>query len=276
MEAETWSAAVRDAATVLIDRVVTRLPDVIGALLILVLGWIMGRLLRALVRRLLGTAVDRLQGRRLLGGEDRLGWRRALPGLLGGLTFWTVMAVAVVAAADTLDLALLGELLSNIARILPQVLAGVLVVFVGVVFAELTQNAVANTASAAGVPYAAALARAVQLAVVVVALVMGAHQAGVDSTFLMIALPVVLGALLGGAALAFGLGSRTAVSNIIASHQLTRVHAVGERVRIAGVEGRIERVTPTAVLIEAADGKVVVPASLFAEQVAVILGEAER
>jgi small-conductance mechanosensitive channel len=276
MEAETWSAAVRDAAAVLIDRVVTRLPDVIGALLILALGWIMGRLLRALVRRLLGAAVDRLQGRRLLGGEDRLGWRRALPGLLGGLTFWTVMAVAVVAAADTLDMALVGELLSNIARLLPQVLAGVLVVFVGVVFAELTQNAVASTASAAGVPYAAALARAVQLAVVVVALVMGAHQAGIDSTFLMIALPVVMGALLGGAALAFGLGSRTAVSNIIAAHQLTRLHEVGQRVRVAGVEGRIERVTPTAVLIEAVDGKVVVPASVFAEQVAVILGESER
>ncbi len=276
METATWSAAVRDAATALIERVVTRLPDVVGAVLIVLLGWVVGRLLSALLRRLLARAVDRLQGSRLLGGEDRLGWRGALPGLIGGLTFWTVMAVAVVAAADTLEMALVGELLANIARLLPQVLAGVLVVFVGVVFAELAQAGVARTAAAAGVPYAGALARAVQLSVIVVAMVMGAHQAGIDSTFLMIALPVGLGALLGGAALAFGLGSRTAVSNIIASHQLMRVHEVGERVRIAGIEGRIERVTPTAVLLEAADGKVVVPASLFSEQIAVILAEAKR
>jgi small-conductance mechanosensitive channel len=276
METATWSAAVRDAAAALTERVVTRLPDVVGAVLIILLGWVVGRLLSALLRRLLARAVDRLQGSRLLGGEDRLGWRGALPGLIGGLTFWTVMAVAVVAAADTLEMALVGELLANIARLLPQVLAGVLVVFVGVVFAELAQAGVLRTAAAAGVPYAGALARAVQLSLIVVATVMGAHQAGIDSTFLMIALPVALGALLGGAALAFGLGSRTAVSNIIASHQLTRVHEVGERVRIAGIEGRIERVTPTAVILEAEDGKVVVPASLFSEQIAVILAEAER
>ena len=100
------------------------------------------------------------------------------------------MAIAVVAAADTLGMGLVGELLANLARLLPQVLAGVLVVFGGVVFAEVAYNGVANAAGAAGLPYAGALARAVQLSIVVVAAVMGAHQAGIDSTFLMIALPV--------------------------------------------------------------------------------------
>jgi small-conductance mechanosensitive channel len=276
METASWSVAVRDAAEALIERVVTRLPDVIGAVLIVVVGWAVGRLLSAVARRLLARTVDRLSGGALLRGEDRLGLRRSLPALVGGFIFWTVMAIAVVAAADTLGLALIGELTATLARLLPQVLAGVLVVFVGVVFAELAHGAVANAATAAGVPYAGALARAVQLSVIVVALVMGAHQAGIDSTFLMIALPVLLGALLGGAALAFGLGSRTAVSNIIASHQLTRLHEVGQRVRIAGLEGRIERVTPTAVVLDAADGRIVVPAKLFSEEVAVILAGAER
>jgi len=276
METTSWSVALRDAVAALTERVVARLPDVVGAVVIILAGWALGRLLSAVLRRLLARGLDRLQGSRLLGGEDRLGWRRALPRLIGGLTFWTVMAVAVVAAADTLGLGLVGELLATLARLLPQVLAGVLVVFVGVVFAELAHNGVANAAGAAGVPYAGALARAVQLSVIVVSLVMGAHQAGVDSTFLMIALPVTLGVVLGGAALAFGLGSRTTVSNIIASHQLARLHEVGQRVRIAGLEGRIEQVTPTAVVLDAADGRIVVPAKLFSEEVAVILAGAER
>jgi hypothetical protein len=276
METGSWSVAVRDVAAALTEAVASRLPDLVGAVLIVLVGWAVGRLLSALLRRLLARGLDRLQGSRLLSGEDRVGWRRVLPRLIGGLAFWTVMAVAVVAAADTLELGLVAELLSTLARLLPQVLAGVLVVFVGVVFAELAHRGVANAATAAGVPYAEALARAVQISVIVVALVMGAHQAGIDSTFLMITLPVLLGALLGGAALAFGLGSRTAVSNIIASYQLTRLHEVGQRVRIAGLEGRIERVTPTAVVLDAADGRVVVPAKLFSEEVAVILAGAER
>ncbi|MCG6921309.1 MAG: mechanosensitive ion channel [Acidobacteria bacterium] len=276
METGSWSVAVRDVAAALTEGVASRLPDLVGAVLIVLVGWAVGRLLSALLRRLLARGLDRLQGSRLLSGEDRVGWRRVLPRLIGGLAFWTVMAVAVVAAADTLELGLVAELLSTLARLLPQVLAGVLVVFVGVVFAELAHRGVANAATAAGVPYAEALARAVQISVIVVALVMGAHQAGIDSTFLMITLPVLLGALLGGAALAFGLGSRTAVSNIIASYQLTRLHEVGQRVRIAGLEGRIERVTPTAVVLDAADGRIVVPAKLFSEEIAVILVGAER
>ena len=70
--------------------------------------------------------------------------------------------------------------------------------------------------------------------------------------------------------------SRTAVSNIISSHQLTRLHEVGQRIRIAGLEGRIEQVTPTAVVLDADDGRIVVPAKLFSEEVAVILAGTER
>ena len=77
METASWSAAVRDAASALIDRAVVRLPDVVGAVLIVLVGWAVGRVLSALLRRLLARAVDRLQGSRLLAGEDRLGWRRA-------------------------------------------------------------------------------------------------------------------------------------------------------------------------------------------------------
>jgi small-conductance mechanosensitive channel len=272
----SWSGAILDAVAALTTRVASRLPDVLGAAIIILVGWVAGRLLSAALRRLLDRTLERLGRSRLLGGEDRLGLRRSLPKLVGAFTFWTVMAIAVVAAADTLGMGLVGELLSNLARLLPQVLAGVLVVFGGVILAELAYNGVANAAGAAGLPYAGALARAVQLSIVVVAAVMGAHQAGIDSTFLMIALPVALGALLGGAALAFALGSRTAVSNIIASHQLSRLHEVGQTVRVAGVEGRIEQITPSAVVVDTESGRAVIPAKLFDEEVAIILEGTDR
>jgi small-conductance mechanosensitive channel len=276
MTTSSWSEAVREAATALTARVLNRLPDVVGAAVIILVGWVVGRLLGAALRRLLDRSLERLGASRLLGGEDRLGLRRSLPKLVGAFTFWTVMAIAVVAAADTLGMGLVGELLANLARLLPQVLAGVLVVFGGVIFAELAYNGVANAAGAGGLPYAGALARAVQLSIVVVAAVMGAHQAGIDSTFLMIALPVALGALLGGAALAFALGARTAVSNIIASHQLARLHEVGQIVRVDGFQGRIEQITPGAVVLDTEEGRAVIPAKLFNEQVAIILEGTDR
>jgi len=276
MDPSSWSAAVRDAATALLSRVTARLPDVLGAAVLLVAGYVLARLLRALVRKLLAGLLDRLQRGPLLAGDDRLGIRRSLPGVVGAFVFWAVMVVFTVAAADTLGLGAMGELLSSLARQLPRVLAGLLIAATGVALGSLTYGAVSAAAVRASLPYAATLGRAAQGSVVVLGLVMGAHQAGIDSTFLMITLPVVLAAVLGGAALAFGLGSRAAVSNIVASYHLARLFEVGQRVRIAGHEGRIVRMTPTAVVLDADEGRVVVPASLFGEQVSVMVEETER
>jgi len=275
MDPSNWSTAVRDAASALLARVAARLPEVLGAAVLMLAGWLIARLVRALLRRALGGGLARLERGHLLGADDRLGLRRSLPGVVGGFAFWAVMVVFTVAAADTLGLGAMGELLASLARQLPRVLAGLLIAVAGVALGGVTHGAVSAAASRAGLPYAATLGRAAQGAVVVLALIMGAQQAGIDSTFLTIALPVVLGAVLGGAALAFGLGSRTAVANIIASYHLMRLYDIGQRVRIAGFEGRIVRVTPTAVVLDADEGRVTVPASLFAEQVSVLVERSE-
>jgi hypothetical protein len=54
---------------------------------------------------------------------------------------------------------------------------------------------------------------------------------------------------------AVGLGARTAVSNIIGSHHLRQMVRVRQTVRLAVVEGEIEAITPTAVVLNAADGR---------------------
>lgn len=275
MQPATWSTAVRDAAAGLAGRVAARLPDILGAAILLLVGWLLARLGRAALSRLLRGGLERLERRRMLGAEDRFGLRRSMPRLVGGFAFWAVMAVFTVAAADTLGLAVMGELLATLARQLPRVLVGLLVVFAGVALGGLVHDAVLGAAGRAALPYARTLARAAQASTVVLAVVMGASQAGIDSTFLMIALPVAVGALLGGAALAFGLGSRSAISSIIASYQLQRLYQVGQRVRIAGFDGRIVKITPIAVVLDAAEGRVAVPAKLFLEEVSVLLSERE-
>jgi small-conductance mechanosensitive channel len=276
MDLSAWTLAVRDAALGVLGRILVRLPDVLGAATLLLAGWLLARLSRAVVRRLLGRGLERLVGWRVFRGEDRFGLRRSLPEVAAGLAFWAVLVVFAVAAVDTLGLSGVGELLASLARYLPQVLAGVFIVFAGVAVAGLVHDAVSNAAATARLPYGAALARSAHVSVLVLALVMGADQAGLDSTFLMIALPVALAAVLGGAALAFGLGSRTAVSNIIAAYHLLQLYDVGQRVRIAGFEGRIVSVTPTLVVLDTETGRVAVPAKLFSEQVSVLLAGGER
>jgi hypothetical protein len=82
---------------------------------------------------------------------------------------------------------------------------------------------------------------------------------------------VVVGTVLAGAGLAFGLGARTAVSNIISSHYVAQAYRVGQTVRVAGLEGKLLETTPTAVFLAGPEGRVMVPAKAFSEHASVLV-----
>ncbi|MBM3668381.1 MAG: mechanosensitive ion channel [Actinobacteria bacterium] len=73
-----------------------------------------------------------------------------------------------------------------------------------------------------------------------------------------------------GATEAFGLGARTAVSNIIGSHYIRQIVRVGQTVRLGVVQGEVEAITPTAVVLKNGDGRVIVPAKEFNEAVSLL------
>jgi small-conductance mechanosensitive channel len=77
--------------------------------------------------------------------------------------------------------------------------------------------------------------------------------------------------MLGGIALAFGLGARTHVSNIIAANQMRQIYQVGDRVRVGDIEGKIMDIMVARVIIETESGTVDVPAKIFDEQVTMVV-----
>lgn len=205
------------------------------------------------------------------GGLRGLGVERSAAELIGGLVFWLVLLLFVVAATETLGLPVVATWLSGLARYLPRVLVAALILLAGVLVGSLSREAIATATGATGVGYADQLGRAAQTVVLLVAAVTAVDQVGIDSRFLTAAIMRVVGAIIGGIALAFGLGARTAVANIIAAHYLRQSYRVGQTVRLGGVQGRILEITSVAVILEAAEGRVTVPARVFGEAASVLV-----
>jgi hypothetical protein len=93
----------------------------------------------------------------------------------------------------------------------------------------------------------------------------------VDIALVTAILSVGFAALLGGFAIAFGLGARTAISNIIGSHYMRQTLEVGQLLRIDGIEGTIAALTPISIILDVPEGRVIVPASRFGESPSVLL-----
>jgi small-conductance mechanosensitive channel len=253
-------------------------PRLLAALGLAVAGFLAGRLLEYVVVRLLRGWGGRAAGGigRLLGSSRAeqevrgVALRGPMAEAVGKVAFWLVFVLFVAAATEALGLPVVSAWLSGVAAYLPRLLVAALIVVMGVLAGSLGRSALSATGSSAGFAYADAFGRLAQAIVVMASVIVAADQLGIQVTFLTVLAAIVTATLLGGAALAFGLGARTAVSNIIASHYLLRIYRVGHHVRIGAVEGSIVEITPTAVVIATPEGRAVVPAKEFSEQVSVL------
>lgn len=237
---------------------------VVGLVLGFALRLLTGRLLRAWGRRLPGT-LGRLFGTRTVEGPATV--------VLSSLVFWGVFVFFVASATELLGVPVLGPAFSAIGAYIPRVAATAVIVMLGLLFADLARTAITAAASSARLAAAPMLGRIAQLVVLLATAVVSFEQLGIQTTFIVVVVAIVLAAMLGGAALAFGLGARTAVSNILASYYLLRTYRVGQRVRIGELEGRIVEITSTAVLLRTPDGQALVPAKDFGERVSLLIAD---
>ena len=247
------------------------LPKILAVILLLVVGWLLARTLRMVVVRIIGRldqVWQRLIARR---GDAKLQPRQPPARIVGELVFWISMLIFVALATEVLGLDIFAVWLKQIVTYLPLAVAGMLIVLVGFVVSSLARDLVSSAASSAGLSHGDLLARTIQVVILLTAVVLGIDQIGIDIMFLSVIAGVVLAAVLGGIALAFGLGARHHVSNIIASNQLRQIYQVGDLVRIGDMEGRIVDIMVSRVIIESDTGTIDIPAKIFDEQVTTII-----
>jgi len=254
----------------LISQVLGYLPKVMLALLVLILGWMLARLMRFLVVRTIAR-LDRLWQRMIVKKElVHLQPRNPPTLIVGELVFWLLMLVFITFATNILGLGIFGIWIKSAVSYLPVIAAGLLIVLVGFVVSSLVRDLVATATASAGLSNGGLLARIVQIIILFTAIVLGINQIGIDIVFLSDVVGIILAAVLGGVALAFGLGARTHVSNLIAANQLKQLYQVGDTVQIGDIEGRIVDILVSRVVIDTEQGSVDVPAKIFDEQVTII------
>lgn len=251
------------------------LPDMLVAAALILVGLLLGQLLRVASRRLAAAALERL-GRRpsLATAFERTQLPRTVPRVVAAFAFWLVFLFFAATALETLGLPVITDSLSRFIYYLPNVLAAGLIVAAGIVVGRLAGATVGATAASAGVAASRALGRLADGGIVLLAIVVSLEELGIDSGALVVMLTVIFGSALGAAGLAFGLGARTAVSNLIAAHNLTRTYKVGQTVRIGDLEGRIVEATPRAIVLATERGRTLVPAKKFDEEISLLVSEA--
>jgi hypothetical protein len=203
-----WNAILVQPVQSFFNQLMGFLPNVLGALLILLVGWIVAKFIEgAVVQILKSVRLDRLADKiQLAGVLAKGGIKRKLSELIGMIVYWLVMLAVLITTLNALQLTVAAQLLEQIVTFLPNVVAAIFILIVGVFAAAFLATTVRTAASNAGITQAQVLGQFVQTVVVVFAVVAALQQLQIQ--FVGEAFLIILMAVCFGLALAFGLGCK--------------------------------------------------------------------
>ena len=272
MNPQTWIETFRESLEGSLALIAAFLPKLLGAALLMLAGYLLARMVglgSAALLKIVGfnRLLAKTPVHNLLSGINS---KKSSADVMGILVFWAIFLLFGISATDTLGLETVSAALTDLVFYIPKVGVAVLIIVLGMLAATYIKDVISLACSSAGVPQGMIVAQTFYVAAILVVFVTAINELGIDTTLLNSTIMIGFGGLIAGAALSFGLGARGAVSNLIASHYLQQLLRVGQTIRMDGVHGQIVAVTPTALVIDTADGRIVIPASHFQDAKAVI------
>ena len=215
---QTWADVLTASFQNLWWGLIAFLPNVLVAIIIFVLGWLVGSALGRIVSQVVHSLkIDQaLKNTGLDAAVERAGFMLDTGAFLGMLVKWFFVVVFLVAALDVLHLTQVNMFLQTVVlSYLPQVIVAVLILLVGAVLAQLARDVVSGAAKAAGMHGAGFVGSVSKWAIWIFAILAALDQLQVATAFVQTLFTGVVVAIALALGLAFGLGGQDAAARYI-------------------------------------------------------------
>lgn len=193
------------------------LPQVLGAIILLILGWLLAKLVRKGAIKLLKLVrIDVVAERS--GIEDFLlkgGVRFTTVTLVANLIYWFIMFTVFLAVLNSLGLQVAAELFNRIILYIPNVIVAVIILIFGTLFAKFIQGVSFTYLSNVGIAGAQAMSAIAQYAILVFVVSLALEQLAIGGDILASAFQIAFGAFCLALALAFGIGGKDWAARVL-------------------------------------------------------------
>ena len=232
--------------------VVQMIAPLLGMLLLLAIGFVVARFVARAIEALgnrigLQTAAERSG---LTESMKKVGIEKGVPAIVGQIFFWLLMSVFLLAGVNILGLPGVSETMQKLVEYIPNLLAAMAIVVIGLLIANFFRGVIATAADRVGISYADRLATGCYYVLALMTFIWAFEQLEVGFALLNQMILIAFGALAVGLGLALGLGGRDVVGGILAGYYVRQRMHSGDAVSVAGLEGTVREVGPVATVIE--------------------------
>ncbi len=212
-----WQNLIVEPIREMLAKMMAYLPVLLGALVILIVGWIIAKMIRLIVDKVpKAVKFDMLADKAGISEVLRKGdFKITARHVVSGLVYWLIIIMVLVMTVDALGLPKASDVLASLFAYIPKVIAALLVLVVAMFIASFVSGIVRVTAGNAKLPKPELLAGVSKWAIIIFAVTIAMAQLGIAPLLVTATFNIILGGVVLALALAFGLGGKDAAARYL-------------------------------------------------------------
>jgi small-conductance mechanosensitive channel len=237
-------------------------PKVLFAILILMIGWLLTKLVTFLLKRALKfSKVDKLteiiNEKNLFGKTDL---KFNVTSVIVGFVKWVLFLVFLIIASDIMNWEIVSIEIGKLLSYLPKLFSAIALFMIGLYIANFIKKTIKGLFESFDLQGGSIISSFVFYIIIVTITVTAMNQAGVNTDLITNNLTLILGALLTTVVIGFGLGSKDIINSLLFSFYSKRNFEIGQLITIGDISGKIVSIDNICLSIQVANGdEVVIP-----------------
>lgn len=237
------------------------IPNLIGAIVVFFIGWIIARIISKIVGRFLRSIrLDQLAEKL---NEIEIVHKsniKLVPSVvLSKIVYYLLLFIFFTAAVDVLGMKAISDLMTGIMNYIPNAISAMFVLVIGILLADALKNIVLTTCKSLNIPAASLIANLVFYFIFLNVVMITLKQANLQTTFMETNISIILGGVVLAFAIGYGFASQGLMTNFIANFYNKEKVRIGDTISIEGVKGEVVDIDNSTFTLQIDDRKVVFP-----------------
>ena len=256
-----WKEMISNTFNGMLDAMAEIIPMLLAALLIVAVGLLLTKLIVSIVKKALRLVKadkldDKLNEIELF--EDKKLEFNIIK-IIAQFIKWVCYIFLLIIVAEVLNLSIVTQEISKLLAYLPQLLTAFIILVFGLLLANALKKAVKSFFESAELSGGKLISQIIFIIILVFVSITALNQAGIDTGIITENITLLFTGLVVAFALAFGLGARNIVENLLKTYYARRTYEIGQKIKFNQIEGEIEAINSTTVTLKTNSGKIIIP-----------------
>ncbi len=256
-----WNQGVSSSLSTITQEMSKVVPNILGALAILILGWLFTKIILIVIRKTLKLVkADKI--------DDKINEIEIFEGkklnfdIIKIITKFVKVIIYLMLAiivTDILELTMVSEEIRNFVSYLPKLFSALIIFTAGLLFANFVKKVLKSFFESMDFSGSKIISQLVFTLLLVFISITALNQAGIDTEIITNNITLIIAALLLAFAIAFGLGAQKVVGDLLKAFYVRKTYEIGQKIEFNSIKGEVVSVNGISVTIKTTTETLVIP-----------------